>query len=222
MAAPPLRPPRGEVEVVGDVATAFADLVVREQPRTLALSGGGTARDCYEALAARSGLDWSGVQVVFGDDRWVPVDHEDSNEGMARAELLDHVGPGAVHSVWGAGEAIEEAADAYDALVASLGPLDLTHLGLGADGHTASLFPGSPALEVTDRMVVATGEDAHPHPRLTLTFPAIARSRLAVVTVAGEEKAEAWRRVCTTGDVPAARLDAARLLWLVQPEVAGA
>jgi 6-phosphogluconolactonase len=209
------------VEVVDDVAVAFADLVVRTQPRTVALSGGGTARDCYEALAGRSGLDWAQVQVCFGDDRWVPVDHDDSNEGMARAELLDHVAPGMIHSMRGAGATLEEAADAYDVVIASLGPIELNHLGLGDDGHTASLFPGSPSLEVDDRLVVATGDDAHPHPRLTLTLPAINESRLAVVTVAGGDKAEAWRRLCTNGDVPAARLDAERLLWLVEPAVVG-
>jgi 6-phosphogluconolactonase len=216
-----LRPPTGDVEVVDDVAAAFADLVVREQPRSLALSGGGTARRCYEALAGRSGIDWPATQVCFGDDRWVPVHHEDSNEGMARAELLDHVRVGVVHSMRGSGPTIEEAADAYDTVIGSLGGVDLVHLGLGDDGHTASLFPGSPALEVDDRLVVATGDDAHPHPRLTFTFPAIANARLAVVTVSGAGKADAWRRLCTAGDVPAARVRAERVLWLIDPAVVG-
>lgn len=217
----PHRPRTGEVEVVDDVATAFADLVVRAQPRTIALSGGGTARDCYEALAGRSGLDWSAIQVCFGDDRWVPVEHEDSNEGMARQELLDHVRPGIIHSMRGAGPTLEEAADAYDTVIAALGGVDLVHLGLGDDAHTASLFPGSPALEVDDRLVVATGDDAHPHPRLTFTFPAIRTARLAVVTVSGEAKREAWHRVCAGDDVPAARIDAERVLWLVDRDAAG-
>ena len=86
------------------------------------------------------------------------------------------------------------------------GPLDLVHLGLGPDGHTASLFPGSPALEERERLVVATGDDLHPHPRLTLTFPALAQSRLAVVTVAGEGKREALQRVKAGDDLPAARV----------------
>lgn len=216
-----LRPPAGEVEVVDDVAVAFADLVMRERPRTLALSGGGTAQRCYEALAGRSGVDWPSMQVCFGDERWVPVSDPESNEGMARGELLDHVRVGMIHSMRGAGDTIEEAADAYDGVVASLAGVDLVHLGLGDDGHTASLFPGSPSLDVDDRLVVATGDDAHPHPRLTFTYPAIASSRLAVVTVSGEEKAEAWRRLCTGDDVPAARLQAERLLWLIEPAVLG-
>jgi 6-phosphogluconolactonase len=219
--AEPVRPPNGEVEVVDDVATAFADLVVRARPRTIALSGGGTARGCYEALAGRSGLDWSAVEVCFGDDRWVPVEHEDSNEGMARQELLDHVGPGMIHSMRGAGSTLEEAADAYDTVIAALGGIDLVHLGLGDDAHTASLFPGSPALDVEDRLAVATGDDAHPHPRLTFTFPAIHAARLVVVTVGGESKREAWHRVCAGDDVPAARIEAERVLWLLDRSVAG-
>jgi 6-phosphogluconolactonase len=209
----------GEVRVVDDVAAAFAALVAAEAPRTLALSGGGTARRCYERLAATAAPDWSSVTVLFGDERWVPVDSADSNEGMARRALLDAVRPAEVCSLRGAAPTLEEAAEAYDALVAALPALDLVHLGLGDDGHTASLFPGSPALEVDDRLVVATGDDAHPHPRLTLTFPAIARFTTAVVTVSGQEKAQAWHRLCDAHDIPAARLRAQNVIWLVDQSV---
>ncbi|MGI8758256.1 MAG: 6-phosphogluconolactonase [Acidimicrobiales bacterium] len=213
------QPPVGEVRVVDDVAGAFAALVADEAPQTMALSGGGTARRCYERLAATSGLNWSSVTVLFGDERWVPVDAPDSNEGMARRALLDAVRPAEVCSLRGAAPTLEEAAEAYDAVIAALPALDLVHLGLGDDGHTASLFPGSPALEVDDRQVVATGDDAHPHPRLTLTFPAIARFTTAVVTVSGAEKAQAWRRLCNGDDIPAARIRANSLIWLVDPSV---
>jgi 6-phosphogluconolactonase len=209
----------GEVQVVDDVAGAFAALVVDEAPGSIALSGGGTARRCYETLAATPGVAWSSVTVLFGDERWVPVSSEDSNEGMAREILLDRVGPVGVRSLRGAGDSPEEAAAAYDTEVAAMAGLDLVHLGLGDDGHTASLFPGSPALEVDDRLVVATGDDAHPHRRLTFTFPAIARAHLVVVTVSGA-KAGAWRRLCAGDDIPAARVRAERLLWLVEPAAA--
>lgn len=208
--------------MVDNVPAAFADLVTAESPATVALSGGDTARRCYSVLAARPGLRWAEVSVLFGDERWVPVDSDDSNEGMARRVLLDQVAPGAVRSMREAGATPEAAAAAYDDLVAGMPALDLVHLGLGEDGHTASLFPASPALEVGDRLVVATGDDAHAHRRLTFTFPAIARARLVVVTVAGAGKAPAWSRVCRGDDVPAARVRGERVVWLVDPAAAGA
>lgn len=215
------RPPVGAVQVVEDVAGAFAALVADEAPGSIALSGGGTARRCYERLAVIPGIEWASVTVLFGDERWVPVTSDDSNEGMARQVLLDLVDPAEVRSLRGAGDTPEEAAAAYDKEVAVLPGIDLVHLGLGDDGHTASLFPGSPALAVRDRLVVATGDDAHPHPRLTFTFPAIARSKLAVVTISGSAKAEAWRRLCQGDDIPAARIRAGRVLWLVEREASG-
>jgi 6-phosphogluconolactonase len=213
--------PTGEVRVVEDVAVAFCAAVAACAPRTLALSGGSTAERCYAGLREAGGVDWEELAVLFGDERWVPVDDPDSNEGMARRVLLDHVPVRAVHSMRGAGVDLNAAADTYDALVASLGRIDLLHLGLGPDGHTASLFPGSPALSAQDRLVVATGDDAHPHPRLTLTFPGLARADVALVTVEGEEKAEAWRRVRSGDDVPAARITAGEVIWLVDPAAAG-
>jgi 6-phosphogluconolactonase len=213
----------GEVVVVDDVAAAFADLVVREQPRSIALSGGGTARRCYETLVTRSGLDWSTVTALFGDERWVPIDHPDSNEGMVRVELLDHVVASAVISMRGAGDTPEEAADTYDEIVRDLRRIDVVHLGVGPDGHTASLFPGSPALDVTDRFVITAEAGMEPwHRRITMTLAAIATGRLVVVTVESAGKADAWRRIVSGDDVPAGRIDGERVVWLVDPGVAGA
>lgn len=211
----------GEVRQVDDVAEAFADLVIERAPRSVALSGGGTARDCYTALARRS-PDWSQVDVFIGDERFVPVTDPDSNEGMIREVLTDVVGARALHSMATAGPTAEEAAAAYDAEIEAFGPIDLVHLGLGPDGHTASIFPGSPTLDVTDRLVVTAGDDQHPHPRITFTYPAIARSRLVVVTVAGEEKRAAFARV-RAGDesLPASRVQAPEVIWLVDAAAAG-
>jgi 6-phosphogluconolactonase len=208
----------GELRVVEDVPTHFADLVVTNTPRSLALSGGDTARACYERLAARP-FDWSDVEVFFGDERFVPPDHSDSNEGMARHALLDAVQPRAIHSVYRDGP-IDIAAGAYDTLVRERSPVELVHLGLGPDGHTASLFPGSPALDVDDRYVVATGDDAHPQPRVTFTFVAIARSPLVVVTVSGADKRDALRRIAAGEDLPAARIRGEQVLWLVDEAAA--
>lgn len=202
----------GTVEIVDDVAGAFARLVVGEAPRSVALSGGETAEQCY---AAWRGLapDLSGVEVFISDERFVPVTDPDSNEGMARRALLDHVGAPVIHSMFRPGP-IDDAARAYDALVRAAPPIDIVHLGLGPDGHTASLFPGSATLDERERFVVVAGDAAHPHPRLTFTFPAIARARLVVVTVAGEEKRDAVERIRAGEDLPAARIRAGRVLWL--------
>ena len=203
----------GEIEYVDDVATAFADLVIREAPRTIALSGGETARRCYELLASRSGIDWPSVTVLFGDERVVPVSDPESNEGMARAELLDHVPVGEVHSL------VNSGAEPYEDLLEQLGAIDLVHLGMGPDGHTASLFPGTPALDVNDKLVVQNGDPNHPHPRLTLTFRGIALARHVVFTIEGEEKADAWRHVRSGEDLPAGRVHAERVTWLVDREL---
>jgi 6-phosphogluconolactonase len=210
----------GELRIVDDVTAAFAALVVAEAPHSIALSGGGTARRAYEQLADAD-VAWDGIDVYFGDERWVPVDDPESNEGMARAVLLDRVQPAAVHSLRQAGPTIEHAAAAYDALVAAVPPIDLVHLGLGPDGHTASLFPGTAALEVDDRFVIPNGDDLHPHPRLTFTFPALARSNLVVFTVAGADKREALARVRASDDLPAARVTANRVVWLADTAAAG-
>ena len=210
----------GDVRIVDDVVAAFADLVADAAPASIALSGGGTARDAYELLAARE-LDWSGIDVYFGDERFVPVDDPDSNEGMARAVLLDRVAPRAIHSMAGAGDTVDAAARAYDAVIAAAPPIDVVHLGLGPDGHTASLFPGSAALAVTDRLVVENGDDLHPHPRLTFTYPALARSRLVVFTVAGDDKRDAFTRIRAGDDLPAAHVTADQVVWLVDPAATG-
>jgi 6-phosphogluconolactonase len=202
----------GSTEIVDDVAAAFAQLVLREAPRSVALSGGETAEHCYAAVRTLE-PDWSGVDVFFGDERFVPATDPDSNEGMARRVLLDYVRPRVIHSMFRPSP-IDDAARAYDALIRNAPPIDLVLLGVGPDGHTASLFPGSPTLDETERFVVAAGDAAHPHPRLTLTFPAIARGRLVVVTVAGAEKREAIERIRSGDDLPAARIRGERVLWL--------
>ncbi len=197
----------GQVRIVEDVPHAFARVVAEIAPRSIALSGGELAQQCYAALREEP-VDWLMVDVYFGDERNVPVESDDSNEGMARRTLLDFVQPRAIHSMVGAG------ADAYDETIRRASPIDIVHLGLGPDGHTASLFPGAATLGETDRMVVDAGDDKHPHPRITFTFPAIARARLALVTVAGEEKRDAIARIRAGEDLPGARIRAEKVLWL--------
>ncbi len=201
----------GKVRIVDDVPHAFARVVVETAPRSIALSGGDLAQRCYAALRGEP-LDWLMVDVFFGDERKVPVSSEDSNEGMARRTLLDFVQPHAIHSM------VEAGAARYDALIRGSPPIDIVHLGLGPDGHTASLFPGTAAVDVRDRLVIDNEDDKHPHPRLTFTFAAIERSPLVIVTVEGVEKRDAVRRIRAGEDLPGARIRAREVLWLGDEE----
>ena len=165
----------GEVRIVDDVASAFADVVVEARaPASIALSGGGTAKDAYAALATRA-LDWSGHRRVVRRRALRPRDDPDSNEGMARAVLLDQVRPRRSTRWRAPGHRRRRRPLAYDAIGRAAPPIDVVHLGLGPDGHTASLFPVGRA-RVRDRLVVANGDDLHPHPRLTFTYPALERA----------------------------------------------
>ncbi|MBL8775603.1 MAG: 6-phosphogluconolactonase [Acidimicrobiales bacterium] len=212
----------GDLVVVDDVPAEFAERVIEAfhtRPNdnfSLALSGGGTARACYERLADVGGtqIDWWKVNVYWGDERCVPLDDPASNYRLGREALLERVG--AVDANFPM--RCEEGADPYQLRIGELGKFDLVHLGLGADGHTASLFPGSAALDADPGRLVVMNEDPlgnNPHPRMTLTFAGIARARVAVVTVVGEEKADALAAVARGEDLPAGRLKAERLVWLV-------
>ena len=206
---------------VENVAAAFAALIAERRPSSIALSGGSTAQQCYGAAAAME-YDWSETTFWFGDERFVPVADPDSNEGMARATWLDRVDVRSISSMTDAGPSVEEAAENYDVRLHAAGGVDLMHLGLGPDGHTASLFPNSRSIDVDDRWVISAGDELHPHPRLTVTYPAIAASRLVVVTVAGAEKRDALARVrACDRSAPAARIVAEEVIWLVDDEAAG-
>lgn len=211
----------GEVKVVDDVARAFVDLLADVRPATFALTGGSTAKACYEAIAT-SGVDCSGTDILISDERWVPVEHPDSNEGQARRAWLDHAPHGTIHSLREAGSTRERAASAYDGLLRSMDRLDMLHLGLGDDGHVASIFPGSATMGVHDRLVVPAGDDLHARERLTFTYAAISLADLVVVTAAGEGKREALARV-VEGDtaMPATLIEAPTVIWLVDPAASG-
>jgi len=220
----------GSLVVVDDVAAAFAQLVVDRAAASraqfsLAFSGGSTARECYERLArsADSSIDWGVIDAWWGDERCVPLDDPDSNYRLVEESLLSKVGP--LASVHPMRSDLPDAADLYDRLVHSAPPIDLIHLGLGPDGHTASLFPDSAALTAPSNRFVVSNVDPlghNPHPRLTFTFAGIAHCRAAVVTVAGASKTDALHRVLD-GDLtaPAAHLANQDLIWLVDSEALG-
>ena len=219
----------GELVVVDDVPGEFAERVIEafhgrpEEGFSIALSGGDTARRCYERLAADGSdqIDWWAVDVYWGDERCVPPADPDSNERLGREALLERVG--AANAVYPM--RCDEGADAYQLRVSEVGRFDVVHLGLGPDGHTASLFPDSPALDADPGRLVVMNADPHgnnPHERMTLTFSGIARARLVVFTVTGAEKRPAMQRIVDGEDLPAARVRADRVVWLVDREAAPA
>lgn len=204
---------------------------------TIALSGGDTPKPAYRLLAQepwRGRIDWSRVHVFWGDDRHVPPDHPESNFGMAHEALLSKVPipPGNVHRMR-AEKPAERAAIDYEWTLRSafdLGDLgeggerprfDLVLMGIGEDGHTASLFPGSEAVREQRRLVIAPWVSSLGVYRITLTAPVFNRAALALFLVSGETKAEALKAVLQ-GDFQPDRFPAqivrpedGRLLWLV-------
>jgi 6-phosphogluconolactonase len=212
---------------VDDVPRAFADAVIeafaaRPGPRfALVLSGGSTARASYEVLATRDGIDWGVVDVFVGDERVVPPDDEDANQRLIREALLDRVGPVGSFIPMPTELPLDQCVAEYQRVMSDLvtgAGIDVIHLGMGPDGHTASLFAGAPTMDAEPGELVAATEDpngVNPHPRLTLTLPAINSARLAVFTVAGSPKADAVARLLRGEDIPAARVHAGRTLWLV-------
>jgi 6-phosphogluconolactonase len=223
----------GTVQLVPSVPDAALVVASLRQDRpgrfSLFLSGGSTAQECYGSLARLggpgSGVDWSDVDIYLGDERCVPPDDPDSNHRMVAETLLDVVGPvGSDHPMFRSGTPSAAAAD-YQAVIAPLPAFDVVHLGLGPDGHTASLFPGSAALDVVDPSVlVVANQDpraVNPHERITLTYPAIARARLAVFTVSGAAKRAALAGVVAGDDLPATHVVADRIVWLVDRDAAG-
>jgi 6-phosphogluconolactonase len=217
----------GELVVVEDVPGEFAERVIEAfhgrsgDTFSLGLSGGETARQCYERLAVDGAeqIDWWAVDVYWSDERCVAPDDPASNYRLAREALLERVGAAnAVHPM-----RCEEGAEPYQLRLGELGRLDFLHLGLGPDGHTASLFPGSPALDADPGRLVAMSEDPtglNPHDRMTLTLSGIARARQVVFTVCGADKHDALQKVLRGEDVPASRVSADRVVWLVDREAA--
>ncbi len=212
-------------------AVAFVESAARavaERGRfTVALSGGSTPRGLYERLAQKeiaSSVPWEKVFVFFTDERCVPAHHKDSNFKMAAETLLWHVPVPPVNQFRMRGEDADpaRAAAEYESKLRAFfageeaPSLDLVVLGLGADGHTASLFPGTAALEERERWVVASFVAKLDAWRITLTFPAINAARRAVFLVSGSEKVEALSRLLAPeGDVsttPARGVGAAEVL----------
>ena len=204
----------------GEFATKAAGAIQEFGRFTVVLAGGSTPKATYEILARdyAGRIDWDKVHVFFGDERTVPPDDEDSNYRMAREALLDHVPVASVHRMQGELPP-DEAAQAYEEeLRGFFGPdelprFDVILLGIGGDGHTASLFPETSALEVHDRWVVANPVLKLETTRITLTVPAINAAHAVYFLVAGEGKAEALAQILS-GDADPREYPAS----LIQPQ----
>jgi 6-phosphogluconolactonase len=205
------------IEIAPDPAPRAAELLIEAATSGghIALTGGSTPRKAYQ-LAAEAGADWSRAELWFGDERCVGPDHEHSNYRMANEALLSKIETGVVHRMRGELGPEDGARDYERELRAVFGDegmpeLDLILLGLGPDGHCASLFPNNPELGIRDRAVAGV---EHPGmaplvSRITLTLPALNAGRKVVFLVAGEEKAGAVARAFSgreTPEVPASLL----------------
>ncbi len=186
-----------------------ADAVDARGVFSIALAGGSTPRATYEHLAESVGVAWEQWVVFFGDERACPMDDPASNYAMARAALLDHVAvpPDHVHRMPADSDDLDGAAAWYsqDVEVAQGSPpvIDVVLLGLGENGHTASLFPGTASLDVTDAWCTRGLADYEPFDRLTLTYPAINGARQIAFLVSGGSKRDALCGI-VDGTVPAA------------------
>lgn len=207
--------PDGErlAHVAAERFAGIAETAVARAGRfTLALAGGSTPKGLYSVLAAepcRTRVPWPQTHVFWGDERCVPPDHAESNYRMVTETLLRHVPipPTQIHRMRGEDADPDRAAADYERVLKAafglpaggLPRFDLILLGMGADGHTASLFPGSPALRETARLVVAHYVERLQSYRLTLTIPVLNEAREIVFLVSGHEKTAILRAVLQGG-----------------------
>ena len=187
-----------------ELARGAAEYFAARRAKTVALSGGSTPKRMFQILAEqfRDQMAWEGIQFFWSDERHVPPDDPESNYRMANEALLTHVPVSAenVHRIHGEEPNALEAASEYERMIVAatkqpLPRLDLIFLGLGTDGHTASIFPGSEALHETKRLVAAPYVEKFKSYRITMTLPLINNAASVVFLVSGAEKAEIVREV---------------------------
>jgi len=217
--------------VAAAVATRFLERISAAQGRgetpQVALTGGTVARLVHREIAARAGgydVDWDRVVFWFGDERFVVRESAERNAGQAREDFLDAVGATRVHEIPAVEDAdgVADAARQYADLVRAEGggEFDLVMLGMGPDGHVASLFPGYPQLAVDDAIAVPVLDSPKPPPlRVSLTFPALNRSKAVWFLVTGAEKAaataRAWAFEGSVAVTPARGVGGPSVTWFV-------
>ncbi|MEO8876058.1 MAG: 6-phosphogluconolactonase [Polyangiaceae bacterium] len=229
-------------EGVAREASARMARIIREAIATrgeanIALSGGETPRVAYTRLAQEAGILWNKVRVFWVDERAVPAEDDRSNYHHAKESLIDpaKIPADRIHRMPADEKDLDAAAREYEAILSKYVPkgprgapqLDLVILGIGEDGHTASLFPGLPTVDITDRFVAAVPAHADLEPRLTLTVPVIEETRNAIVLAVGKKKQEPLERVWqTSGDIhktPARIVRGVRgsLAWIIDKAAGG-
>lgn len=209
------------------LAEAAADVVAEEVEQydqvMLGLAGGSTPRATHEILATRP-IDWSGVTAWIADERWVPPDHEDANQAMVRSSLTDErripfLAPDTTLST--PTRAAVAYADSVVPRITDRSTRTVLMLGIGADGHTASLFPGTSALDIPSPSFVANFVPQLDTWRLTATFPLIAAADVVLFLVSGAAKAEAVAAIADGEPLPAGRVTAReRVLWILDQAAA--
>ena len=208
-------------EAARRIATALREAVEARGSASFATSGGSTPGPIHRALVALGPdhVPWKRVSVFFVDERCVPPSSQDSNYRLARETLLDPLGllSSRVHRMEGERADRDGAAKDYAARLPEA--LDVVLLGMGEDGHTASLFPGAPALEERRAKVLAVQGPKPPPWRLTLTLPVLEAARHVLGVALGAGKADVVRRMRAGEKLPAARVSHAE--WLLDPAAAG-
>ncbi|HHZ87422.1 MAG TPA: 6-phosphogluconolactonase [Chromatiaceae bacterium] len=199
----------------------------------VALSGGSTPKRMYEYLAeadSRDAVNWERVQIFWGDERYVDADHADSNQRMTREAWLDHISipKENIHPITNQANSPEVDAADYANTIQALVPtnrfdlpeFDLVLLGLGSDGHTASLFPGTDAVDETEKFVTYAAPEGQNSPRISITFPVINAARRIILLVAGDNKKQVVKRTLMGSkqeqSLPIDKLrPSGELLWLL-------
>ena len=210
-----------ELLVVDDVPDEAVRLFLAEEPVTVLLTGGATARAFYEGLT-RIEFDWNEIEFFLTDERCVPFEDERCNARMAQEALVSKVGG---QAYWMDGGNCD--AGGYEELLRQrfkeFPRFDLAVYGLGPDGHVASLFPGRPEVEEGERWAISVPEAGwEPFvPRVSLTTPVLSGAATGMFLVTGESKREALRRLMGDEDIPAARVAPSRCVVVADREAAG-
>jgi len=216
-------------EAASRIAKVLRETLKKSGKASLALSGGETPRATYAQLAREEGIAWSAVDVLFVDDRAVSPDHPRSNYRMIKESLIDPVRIPAdrVHRMKGDAPDLEKAAREYEEIVKARSPIDVMVLGVGDDGHTASMFPGEPTIDISDRKVAMVPAKGDREARITLTAPVIVETRAVFILAVGGKKTDALDRIWSVSgkkkDTPARVIREIRgsITWIIDKAAGG-